>query len=118
MAASTSRCLRTSSCSRSVPSKVDCGWRFELPEGWHLLALQKSRHAGEWIVEAPLIDHAYRGSVHAVLHYLGTDPITMPKGEYVMQLLPVYSPHMDIVEESVDQLTLRGDGAFGSTMET
>ena len=97
---------------------IDSGWRFQCPEGWHLLALQKSRYAGKLQVEAPLIDNAYRGSVHIVV--TNTDDIDhyIQRGDYLMQLLPVLSPHMDIVvEDGQMTLTERGEGGFGSTQQ-
>ena len=98
--------------------RLDSGWRFQCPEGWHLLALQKSRHSGLLQVEAPLIDNAYNGTVHIVV--TNTDDIInyIQRGDYLMQLLPVFSPHMDIVIDADNEqmeLTDRGDGAFGST---
>lgn len=95
--------------------QVPLGWAFEMEEGWHLLALQKSRHAGKMMVEAPLIDNAYRGEVHAMLTLI--DIPTLEAGDYVMQLLPVWSPTptITIVEDLSE--TERGDGAFGSTVQ-
>ncbi len=100
--------------------KIDSGWRFELPEGWHLLALQKSRHAGLLQVEAPLIDNSYRGTVHIVVTNTDNFGRAIEKGDNLMQLLPVWSPHMEIVISSDEQMTMteRGEGNFGSTEQT
>ena len=77
---------------------VPLGWAFEMEEGWHLLALQKSRHAGKMLVEAPLIDNSYRGEVHGILTLI--DLPSLEAGDYVIQLLPVWSPipTIEIVE--------------------
>ncbi len=97
--------------------RIDSGWRFQCPEGWHLLAVQKSRHAGVLQVEAPLIDNSYRGSVHIVVTNTDDIPYHIERGDYLMQLVPIFSPFMEIVVD--DQLSMtvteRGDGAFGST---
>jgi len=98
-------------------AKVDTGWSIEMPDDWHLIALQKSRYSGILLVEAPLIDNAYRGSIHALLHNIDGETITLERGDYVMQLLPVYSPFMpiDVVNPNQMTITERGEGAFGST---
>jgi len=99
--------------------KIPLGWAFECPPGWHLLALQKSRHAGRFLVEAPLIDNSYRGEIHACLTFLGYDNnIILRPGDYILQLLPVWSPPFIVQETTQLSETTRGGGNFGSTMET
>lgn len=95
--------------------RMPTGLAFEMPEGWHLMALQKSRHYGKILVEAPLVDNGYRGEVHAVVHNLTELDIRFAQGDAVMQLMPVFSPHMAITEVVDISETARGDGAFGST---
>ena len=98
---------------RGHSRRIPLGWAFEMPPGWHLLALQKSRHSGKFLIEAPLIDNAYRGEIHACIHAL--QDIYLLQGEYVLQLMPVFSPpnEIEIVTELSD--TERGSGGFGST---
>ena len=93
--------------------RLPLGWAFEMPTDWHLLALQKSRHAGKFLIEAPLIDNAYRGEIHACIHAL--QDIYLLQGEEVLQLMPVYSPVQTIRVVKELSETERGDGAFGST---
>lgn len=95
--------------------KIPLGWAFEMEEGWHMLALQKSRHAGRMLVEAPLIDNSYRGEIHALLRI---DMVPeLEAGDYVLQLFPVWSLPFTIQVVDAISETERGDGAFGSTME-
>jgi dUTPase len=101
--------------------KWSTGLRFQLPEGYHLVALQKSRHTGQLAVHAPLIDFAYRGEVHFCIQNLNDEPLYFHRGDAVMQLLPVFSPHMPMVWDDHQQfldITERGAGGFGSTEQT
>lgn len=95
--------------------RVPLGWAFEMEEGWHLLALQKSRYAGQMLVEAPLIDNSYRGEIHALLTLM--DVPTLEAGDYVVQVLPVWSPTPTLTITDTLSETERGEGAFGSTLE-
>lgn len=97
---------------------VDSGWAFEPEPHYHLLVVQKSRWAGKLWPEANLIDNSYRGSVSIVITNTSGEDMTLDKGTYVMQLVPIYSPpvHIAIVGDAEQlSLTERGDGAFGST---
>lgn len=96
--------------------RIGIGWAFQLEEGWHMLALAKSRHAGQLLVEAPLIDNIYRGEVHACLRNIGTPgKLVIEAGQGCMQLVPFFGGFISILEEDELSETVRGSGAFGST---
>ncbi len=97
---------------------VETGWAFEMQEGWHLLALQKSRHAGKIAIDAPLIDNQYRGQVHLAVRNVSGGLIRFKRGEYLMQLVPYRAPVFNVNEIEVFRIekTVRGSDAFGSTV--
>jgi dUTP pyrophosphatase len=101
-------------------ASVPTGIAIEVPPGHAGLVLPRSglaaRH-GIALVNAPgLIDSGYRGEVRVLL--LNTDraePFTIAPGDRIAQLLVV--PFVEIEPVAADELELsvRGEGGFGST---
>ena len=61
------------------------------------------------------IDADYRGEVKVILMNLGSEPVTISRGERVAQLVIAPVTRVAITEvEDVDE-TIRGSGGFGST---
>ena len=71
---------------------------------------------GLTVLNAPgTIDADYRGEVGVLLVNLGTEPVTIARGDRIAQL--VVAPVLQVAIEEVDALpdTARGGGGFGST---
>ncbi|MEM4408952.1 MAG: dUTP diphosphatase [Candidatus Caldarchaeum sp.] len=98
---------------------IRTGIRLAIPEGYEAqvrprsgLALQK----GLSIPNAPgTIDSDYRGEIKVIVINLGTEPVTIKKGERIAQMVicPVVRAQWDIVQELPQ--SERADGGFGST---
>lgn len=98
---------------------VPTGLRMALPEGWEAQVRPRSglaiRH-GLTVLNAPgTIDSDYRGEVQVALVNLGTEPVTIRRGERIAQLVvaPVSRARWQLVEQL--DTTERGSGGFGST---
>ena len=98
---------------------VGTGLVMELPEGVECQVRPRSglalRH-GLTLPNSPAtIDPDYRGELRIILQNLGSEPVTLERGERVAQLVfaRFESPRIALVEEVGD--TTRGDAGFGST---
>ncbi|HEY8909629.1 MAG TPA: dUTP diphosphatase [Desulfosporosinus sp.] len=62
-----------------------------------------------------VIDSDYRGEIQVLIQNLGSQPVTINRGDRIAQMLfmPVFQALFEEVEELQD--TLRGNGGFGST---
>jgi dUTP pyrophosphatase len=68
------------------------------------------------LLNAPgTIDSDYRGEIQVILANLGSEPVTLERGERIAQL--VFAPVSRARFEKVDELpaSWRGSGGFGST---
>jgi len=68
------------------------------------------------LLNAPgTIDSDYRGEIQVILANLGTEPVTLERGERIAQL--VFAPVARARFEQVEELPAspRGQGGFGST---
>ncbi len=98
---------------------VPTGFAIAVPEGFEAQVRPRSGLAfahGVTCLNAPgTIDADYRGPVHVLLVNLGSEPVTVRRGDRIAQLVvaPVARASFDIVE-SLDE-TGRGVGGFGST---
>jgi dUTP pyrophosphatase len=83
---------------------------------WGMLA-PKSGLASKYgfDVMAGVIDSSYRGEIHALIINHGKEPITINKGEKLLQMILMPSVWSEIIEGPVDTNTTRGEGGFGST---
>lgn len=99
---------------------VPTGLRIALPEGFEAQVRPRSglalRH-GLTVLNAPgTIDSDYRGELAVLLVNLGSEPVTIRRGERIAQLVLAPVSRLAWEERSVDVAeTGRGTGGFGST---
>jgi dUTP pyrophosphatase len=98
---------------------VPTGIALALPEGFEAQVRPRSglalRH-GIAVLNSPgTIDADYRGEVQVILANLGSEPVTIARGERIAQL--VVAPVSRVAFERVASLppSARGAGGFGST---
>jgi dUTP pyrophosphatase len=98
---------------------VPTGIAIALPEGYEGQVRPRSGLAlkhGITVLNSPgTIDCDYRGEVHVILANLGTEPVTIRRGDRIAQL--VVAPVTRVEIERVADLpeSERGAGGFGST---
>lgn len=98
---------------------VPTGVAVAIPEGYEGQVRMRSGLAlekGLALLNAPgTIDSDYRGEIRVILANLGSEPVTLERGERVAQL--VFAPVARARFEKVADLpkTHRGEGGFGST---
>jgi dUTP pyrophosphatase len=98
---------------------VPTGLALALPEGFEGQVRPRSGLGlahGVTVLNAPgTIDSDYRGEVKVILINLGTEPVTIARGERIAQL--VVAPVAQVRLRPVERLsqTVRQDGGFGST---
>ena len=98
---------------------VPTGLAVAIPEGYEGQVRIRSGLAhdkGLLVVNAPgTIDSDYRGEIRVIVANLGTEPVTLERGQRIAQL--VFAPVSRARFERVADLpkTLRGEGGFGST---
>lgn len=94
-------------------AKIPLGFGLEIPDGYAGFIFPRSGMTAKGITaELPPIDSGYRGEVHAILTNNSRDHYTVNKGDRVGQLVIVPVIIADFITEDITQ---RGDGAFGST---
>ncbi len=98
---------------------VSTGLSIALPEGYEAQVRPRSGLAlmhGLTVLNSPgTIDADYRGTVKVILANLGSEPVTIKRGERIAQM--VVAPVTRAVFEEVDELppSDRGAGGFGHT---
>ncbi len=98
---------------------VPTGIAVAIPEGYEGQVRMRSGLAhdtGLALLNAPgTIDSDYRGEIRVILANLGSEPVTLERGDRIAQL--VIAPVARARFEKVDKLpeTGRGGGGFGST---
>lgn len=98
---------------------VPTGLALALPEGYEAQVRPRSGLAlkhGITLLNSPgTIDADYRGEVRVILANLGSEPVTIARGDRIAQL--VVAPVTRVVWEPVAALpgSERGSGGFGST---
>ena len=98
---------------------IRTGLIMELPEGMECQVRPRSGLALNYGITLPnspgTIDPDYRGEVKIIIQNLGSEQVTLIRGERVAQLVfsLFQSPEVAEVEELSD--TNRGEGGFGST---
>ena len=93
--------------------KIPLGFGLELPDGYVAYVFPRSSLSARGIVcELPPIDSGYRGEVHAIVSNVGNDGYDIKAGDRIGQLviMPVV-----IADFTLDSISARGAGAFGST---
>ena len=98
---------------------IPTGLKMEIPAGYEGQVRTRSGLAatrGLVVLNSPgTLDADYRGEVKVILMNLGSEPLTINRGERVAQLVIAPVARVIISEvEDVDE-TIRGSGGFGST---
>ncbi len=98
---------------------VPTGLVLEIPGGHEGQVRPRSGlaiRAGLTIVNAPgTIDSDYRGELKVLMINLGSDPVSINRGERIAQLLIAPVTRASFVESKALSVSERGDGGFGST---
>jgi dUTP pyrophosphatase len=100
-------------------TRVPTGLAVAIPEGYEGQVRIRSGLAhdkGLAVVNAPgTIDSDYRGEIRVIVANLGSEPVTLERGERIAQL--VFAPVSRARFEKVSELpsSHRGEGGFGST---
>ena len=98
---------------------VPTGIALALPQGWEAQVRPRSGLAlnhGVTVLNSPgTIDADYRGEIRVILANLGSEPVTIARGDRIAQL--VIAPVGRIAWQQVAALppSARGVGGFGST---
>ena len=97
------------------------GIKANVPAGHALIAFNKSGIAvkKDLIVGACVVDEDYQGEIHLHMINVGHNIIKLNAGEKLVQfiLLPVFYDTIEEVEieNLYEEVTVRGEGGFGST---
>ncbi len=98
---------------------VATGLVLELPTGYEAQVRPRSGLAlsqGVTVVNAPgTIDADYRGEVRVLLVNLGSEPVTIKRGDRIAQLVVAPVTRVAFEEAGRLEVTDRGTGGFGST---
>ena len=98
---------------------VPTGLVVEIPAGYEGQVRPRSGlaiNAGLTIVNAPgTIDSDYRGELKVLMINLGSDPVSINRGDRIAQLLIAPVTRATFVEAEALSRSDRGDGGFGST---
>ena len=100
-------------------TRVPTGVAVAIPEGYEGQVRMRSGLAhdkGLALLNAPgTIDSDYRGEIQVIVANLGSEPVTLERGERIAQL--IFAPVVRARLEKVLELpaTHRGEGGFGST---
>jgi dUTP pyrophosphatase len=98
---------------------VSTGLVMELPQGVECQVRPRSGLALKHGITLPnspgTIDPDYRGELRVIMQNLGSEPVTLARGERIAQLVfaRFEAPEVALVEELSE--TMRGAGGFGST---
>lgn len=105
----------------SIPARdkimVDTGLMFQCPEGTYGRIAPRSGLAAKLNidVDAGVIDRDYRGEIKVILRNHGDEPVQLPKGKAIAQLIFETIESPEIIELETLPDTNRGTGGFGST---
>lgn len=98
---------------------VPTGLTFELPPGTEAQVRPRSGLAWKYgltVLNSPgTIDSDYRGEVQVILINLGTEPVTLRRGERIAQVVIAPVTRATLVSARTLTATKRGAGGFGST---
>jgi len=98
---------------------VPLGFALAIPPGFEVQVRPRSGLAvrsGVTVLNAPgTIDADYRGPVAVLLVNLGTEPVTIARGDRVAQLVVAAVARATFAVVDAHDLTARGAGGFGST---
>jgi dUTP pyrophosphatase len=100
-------------------TSVGTGLRVMIPEGFEMQVRPRSglaiRHGITMVNSPGTIDSDFRGEIKILMINLGSDVVTLSKGERIAQLVlaPVVRAEL-VIADALDE-TERGSGGFGST---
>jgi len=98
---------------------VPTGFALAVPAGWEVQVRPRSglalRHGITCLNTPGTIDSDYRGEVKVILANLGTEPVSLARGDRIAQLVPAPAPRAVLIEVDALNNTDRGAGGFGST---
>jgi dUTP pyrophosphatase len=98
---------------------VPTGLVLQIPEGYEVQVRPRSglaiRHGITLLNSPGTIDSDYRGEVMVMLINLGTDTVTIERGERIAQIIVAPVVQANLVEVKTVSETKRGAGGFGST---
>jgi dUTP pyrophosphatase len=98
---------------------VPTGLAIALPTGYEGQVRPRSGLAvrtGLTVLNTPgTVDSDYRGEVCVLLVNLGSEPVTVTRGERIAQLVVARHARVELVEAPELPDTVRGDGGFGHT---
>jgi len=100
-------------------TRIPTGLAVAIPAGYEGQVRMRSglaiRH-GLTLLNGPgTIDSDYRGEIQIILANLGSEPVTITRGERIAQLVPAPVLKAQFVEVAELGGTARGAGGFGST---
>ena len=105
--------------SPGARAAVPTGIALALPEGFEAQVRPRSGLAlkhGIAVLNSPgTIDADYRGEVRVILANLGSEPVTIARGERIAQLVVAPVCRVDFERVAALPQTARGAGGFGST---
>ncbi len=95
------------------------GLAIALPDGFEAQVRPRSGLAlknGLTVLNAPgTVDADYRGEIKVILVNLGSEPVTLARGQRIAQLVVAPVTRVSLIESGDLQKTTRGSGGFGST---
>lgn len=100
-------------------SLIPTGLRLAIPQGYEVQLRPRSGLALKHGITLPnspgTIDSDYRGPLGVIVMNAGTEPFTVSHGDRIAQMIlaPVLQAEFAVVSEL--DVTVRGDGGFGST---
>ncbi|QJU59797.1 dUTP diphosphatase [Sphingomonas sp. AP4-R1] len=98
---------------------VATGFAVAIPEGYEVQVRPRSglalRHGVTCLNTPGTIDADYRGEVKVILANLGSDAVTIARGDRIAQLVPAPVLRAYFTEAEELEETARGAGGFGST---
>lgn len=95
---------------------IPSGIRVKLPQGYCLIAFNKSGIAIKGLtVGACVVDEGYEGEIHLNVWNHSGHPVTIGRGQKLMQFLLLPVPKVSWTEGKIESESKRGTGAFGST---
>ncbi len=100
---------------------IPTGWAVAIPDGFEGQVRPRSGLAlkkGLTVLNSPgTIDADYRGEIKVILINLGTETVSITRGERIAQMIIAKVEYLTpVLVETLDE-TSRGSGGFGSTSE-
>src|SRR5881392_3817777 len=98
---------------------VATGFAIAIPEGYEVQVRPRSglalKHGVTCLNTPGTIDSDYRGEVKVILANLGSEPVSLARGERIAQLVIAQVARAELIESAELPQTGRGAGGFGHT---